>query len=549
MRNLACLSAMPVCLAFAASAVGQVHSGDITLSVPTAGGPIATSGGEWVGDYAGRVFDEGIMPSSPPFVTSSPGFDSSTGTFPAGALIRYDFVQQLLYWDGTALTPPTATMMVDYQDVRFATITGSDTAGSPGFVITSVPSNGSFHEHLDYALPSDAAAGLYGLVLTLGPGGATPAFTTSDSFLVTFAQGSFSDYATGLQAMVNAAFDSADILINVPSGTQTQGQAGHASIPSATSVTKTGAGTLVFDAVNTYTGITMISAGTLEVSNPDGLAATNVTVDTGATLAIALGTTMKSPAVIVDGGTLSTAALTVSGLSGIASLAINAGTITGAPVTNVGAGGALALAQDARVTVAVGSLTVMETPGGGRVDLGAGEIIVAAGGISAADLRADIIAGRNGGAWTGTTGITSSTAAASGGTGAVGYLVNGDGSARVSFAVAGDVDLSGSVNVFDVVSINSSGKYGTGLASAWSQGDFNYDGVTNVFDLVAVNTAGTYGQGNYFPAAPTAVGGVAAVSVPEPAGLGAGIGTACLIGLLRWPGRRMPQGRQATSAT
>ena len=131
----------------------------------------------------------------------------------------------------------------------------------------------------------------------------------------------------------------------------------------------------------------------------------------------------------------------------------------------------------------------------------------------------------------------------------MGYLVNGDGSARVSFAVAGDVDLSGSVNVFDLVSINSSGKYGTGLASAWSQGDFNYDGVTNVFDLVAVNTAGTYGQGNYFPAAPTAVGGVAAVSVPEPAGLGAGIATACLIGLLRWPGGRMPQGRQATSAT
>ena len=69
--------------------------------------------------------------------------------------------------------------------------------------------------------------------------------------------------------------------------------------------------------------------------------------------------------------------------------------------------------------------------------------------------------------------------------------------------------------MFDLVSINSSGKYGTGTSSVWSQGDFNYDGVTNVFDLVGVNSAGAYGQGNYFPAAPTGLGSVAAV--PEPA--------------------------------
>jgi len=137
-------------------------------------------------------------------------------------------------------------------------------------------------------------------------------------------------------------------------------------------------------------------------------------------------------------------------------------------------------------------------------------------GLSEADLRADLIAGRAGGSWVGATGITSSAAAASGGTRAVGYVVAADGSARVSFAASGDVDLSGAVNVFDLVSINSSGRYGTGAASGWSQGDFNYDGVTNVFDLVSVNTAGVYGQGNYFPAGPAAgaTGGVTAV--PEP---------------------------------
>ena len=115
-------------------------------------------------------------------------------------------------------------------------------------------------------------------------------------------------------------------------------------------------------------------------------------------------------------------------------------------------------------------------------------------------MRADIIAGRNGGAWSGTAGITSSAAAASGGTRAVGYVVAGDGFATVSFAAPGDSNLNGQVDVFDLVAINSTGKYGTGTASVWSQGDFNYDGVTNVFDLVSVNSAGAYGQGNYFPA-------------------------------------------------
>jgi autotransporter-associated beta strand protein len=325
-------------------------------------------------------------------------------------------------------------------------------------------------------------------------------------------------------------------VIDVPSGSQTQAQAGYPSITQALSVTKTGAGTVVFDATNTYTGPTTISAGTLEVTNPNGLQASNVTVDTGATLAVASGTTMRSPSVIVDGGTLSAAGLAVNNTTGITALAINAGTISGSPTVAITSGGQLSLAQDARVTVSVGSLAVDQAGGGGRLDLGAGQISIAAGGISAADLRDDIIAGRSGGAWTGSAGITSSTAAASGGTRGVGYVVAVDGSAKVSFAASGDVDLSGAVNVFDLVSINSAGTYGTGAASVWNQGDFNYDGVTNVFDLVSVNTAGAYGQGNYFPATPTAAGLGSVAAVPEPGSLAWLAATAAA--LARWSIRR-----------
>ncbi|MFM1902730.1 MAG: hypothetical protein RLZZ440_630, partial [Planctomycetota bacterium] len=319
-----------------------------------------------------------------------------------------------------------------------------------------------------------------------------------------------------LQLVFSPGSPPTDIIIDVPSGSQTQSEAGYPTIAAATSVTKIGAGTVVFDAANAYDGPTTISAGTLEAANANALAATAVTVDTAATLAIASGTTMRSPAVIVDGGTLSAQAVAVNNTTGITSLAINAGTIANSPTVTIGAGGEMSLVQDARVTVAVGGLAVEQTTGGGRLDLGAGQVTIAAGGITAADLRADIIAGRNNGAWNGTTGITSSTAASSGGTRAVGYVVSGDGSAQVSYSAAGDVDLSGQVNVFDLVSINSSGKYGTGGSAVWSQGDFNYDGVTNVFDLVGLNTAAVYGQGTYCPAGPTAGSFGSPAAVPEP---------------------------------
>jgi fibronectin-binding autotransporter adhesin len=362
----------------------------------------------------------------------------------------------------------------------------------------------------------------------------TAAANGTDGFANAFGTGTFAVNLSGndLQ-LVFTPGASNDIVIDVASGSQTQAEAGYALIAAADSVTKTGAGTLVFDAANTYTGPTTVSAGTLEIATADAVASSNLTVDTGGTLAIAAGTTMRSPSVIVDGGTLTGETVAVNSSTGITSLAINAGTIAGSPAVSVDAGGTLALVQDARVIAAVGSLAVTETAGGGRVDLGSGELTVAAGGITGADLRADIIAGRNGGGWDGAAGITSAAAASSGGTRAVGYVVAGDGSARVSFAAPGDTDLSGQVNVIDLVGIDAAGKFGSGQAADWSQGDFNYDGVANILDLVAIDTAGAFGTGNYFPATPTAAGlGGSVAAVPEPTSLlilMVGTGLACLI--------------------
>jgi autotransporter-associated beta strand protein/T5SS/PEP-CTERM-associated repeat protein len=285
---------------------------------------------------------------------------------------------------------------------------------------------------------------------------------------------------------------------------------------------KLGAGSLTLSGDNAYTGPTTVSAGTLEVAQANAVAASAVTVASGASLAVASGTTMKSPAVTLDGGQLVADSLAVDAAAGIASLTINAGGVAESAALTVGPGGLVSLPEATRLSNGLASLAVDETTGGGLVDLGAGQLSIAAGGITAEALRADIIAGRSGGTWSGLTGITSAAAADSGGTRAVGYVVAGDGSARVSYAAPGDTDLSGQVNVIDLVGIDAAGTFGSGQAADWSQGDFNYDGVTNILDLIAIDTAGVFGAGDYFPPGPTAAGaGLSVAAVPEPAGLAA----------------------------
>jgi autotransporter-associated beta strand protein len=306
-------------------------------------------------------------------------------------------------------------------------------------------------------------------------------------------------------------------LITVAAGaTRTQAAAGYPVIEGGFSVVKAGAGDVVFDAANSFTGPTTVSAGTLSVAHFRAVAGSAVSVESGATLSISTGITMRSPAVLLAGGRLVATSLAIDSVNGIAALTVAGGTLVGGPAVSVADGGLLSLASDARVAIGLGLLAVDESPGGGRVDLGAGQVTVAVAGPMAADVRADILAGRNGGDWNGGTGITSSLAAGSAGTRAVGYIVASDGAIRVSYAAPGDVDLNGSADVFDLVGINGAGTYGTGSQSDWSRGDFNYDGVTSVFDLVMAGGAGVYGGGRYFPAVASSSAAVAAV--PEPFG-------------------------------
>ena len=164
-------------------------------------------------------------------------------------------------------------------------------------------------------------------------------------------------------------------------------------------------------------------------------------------------------------------------------------------------GGPLVIAAGAKLTVDTGASRIhvasLQLDPAGLLDVGRGGLLVAAGGFDPTAVRQAIIAGRNGGTWTGAAGIHSDAAAAAPGR-AVGYVIGNDGALAVAFAALGDVNLDNQFNAFDLVGINSSGVYGNSSAPArWQDGDFNFDGVVNVFDLVGANGSGVYGRGNY----------------------------------------------------
>ncbi len=285
----------------------------------------------------------------------------------------------------------------------------------------------------------------------------------TSGFANAFGNGTFSLAASGndLNLVFTAGAPSV-ITIDVASGTQTQTQAGYPTLSGSIPVVKTGAGTLSITAANTLTGSTTVQQGTLQLANGSALASSTI--------------------VPVAGGTIS---LTPYLQTTVGGLAPNAG---------------------------------------GLVDVGSGYVTVASG-LSPTDLVTAIVAGRGDGSWNGTSGITSSVAAADLAVSiprSVGWLDNGDGSVSFAFAAPGDTNIDWQVDVLDAGNFLSFGKFDTGLPATWQEGDFTYDGVVDVLDAADFFGTGLYDAGTYNPPA----GAVAAV--PEPSGLAL---LACLGGM------------------
>ncbi|NBW97576.1 MAG: hypothetical protein EBR28_12830, partial [Planctomycetia bacterium] len=168
-------------------------------------------------------------------------------------------------------------------------------------------------------------------------------------------------------------------------------------------------------------------------------------------------------------------------------------------VRHVGALGAgvLTIRAGARVALDIGSATVSlpAIDASGRIDLGSGRMVIG-GGWTRADLEARILAGFGDGSWNGTSGITSTTAAVTPFS-AVGWIDNGDDSATIGYAMAGDTNLDGMVDLTDLQNVLASGAYGTEQPATWADGDFNCDGVVNLTDLQDILASGLFGVPAY----------------------------------------------------
>ena len=219
---------------------------------------------------------------------------------------------------------------------------------------------------------------------------------------------------------------------------------------------KTGSGRLVLATANSYAGGTTLLAGTLEAS---------------------------SAAAIASGSA--------------------AGRITVV-------GGTLTLPSNAAETLVVSLLSVDQAKAA-RLDLGAGRIDITAGGSTAAELKADILAGRGTGLWSGSSGITSAAVAMAGSGRSVGWLANTDGTLSVGFAANGDTNIDGAVDILDAANFVAGNRFDTGAPVDWQDGDFNYDGVLDILDASEFFATGLYDTGVYLPVAVSQV-----AAVPEP---------------------------------
>ena len=283
----------------------------------------------------------------------------------------------------------------------------------------------------------------------------TSATNGTGGFANSFTGGTFSLAQSGndLNLVFTGAPPSA-ITIDVASGTQTQTQAGYPLLSGSLPLLKTGAGTLVVDQANTLTGSTTVQQGVLQLANGAALSASRLAV--------------------IAGGTGQVAPYTTTSVAG------------------------LDLAT-----------------GNGLMDVTSGGLTIASG-LSAPQLVAELLEGRGNGSWNGTSGITSSTAAADIALGVrrtVGWIYNGGGSLSVAYAAPGDTNIDWSVDILDVANFLALGKFDTGEAATWLQGDFNYDGIVDILDAAEFSSTGLFNTGNY-NAPPGVSSGIAAV--PEP---------------------------------
>jgi hypothetical protein len=298
------------------------------------------------------------------------------------------------------------------------------------------------------------------------------------------------------QVVPNGAGAEADLTGAIPSGntvyTNTADTVGILHFNNANEYVVSGAGNLTLQAAS-GPALVEVDQGTQKIDLPLTFASsTTLNVASGATLLIANPTTINSGAAVSQTGTGTVTYQSAVTVKGGGSLSFGSSTV-GTSLT-LQSGANASIAQTASSTVQFNSVNISS---GATLDVGTGTLIVnyGSGTDPAATIRSELISGFNakGNKWQGT-GITSTAAALSPSTFALGYADGGNavdvantgvpaGEVEVKYTVAGDANLSGSVDLSDLVIVASDfGQSG----DDWAEGDVNYDGNVDLSDLVIV---------------------------------------------------------------
>jgi autotransporter-associated beta strand protein len=448
----------------------------------------------------GNVTIDNIRTVSPTWAASGSGLSWNQGAVLVGGI---ETTQG--NWVGAGAnglgTPNGSGVSVTFGDLETGNATvGLDTNQTVGTLIINSTGDNSSGVPIQYNLAAaDSGVGAGGSLIMDNTVNSAPA-------AINFIAGASIEYITAPVVLNSSTVVTVTSAANTLFfGSDRSGTVG--GISGAGSLTVGGAGTVELVFANTYSGGTTVNAG-------------------GTLTAVADNALPSEHALVNNGTTNIQGNATLSSLSGT-------GTLNISPLDN----------PDPIVTLAMNS--GLATQGGltiaanSSLDITNNHLII--GYTSAtkatvdANIRSYIISGRNGGTWTGTTGITSSVAALPANSHyAIGYADGADGvvsglssgQIEIKYTLLGDADLAGSVTGNDfTILVSHLGK----LVTRWDQGDFDYDGSVTGNDFTAlVSNIGKSATGAdvVLPAADyAAIDAFAAANglmadVPEPASAG-----------------------------
>jgi autotransporter-associated beta strand protein len=277
-------------------------------------------------------------------------------------------------------------------------------------------------------------------------------------------------------------------------------------------------------AANTYTGLTRVNAGAVELNKPAGVTAV------GGDLQV-FGGSVK---LLADQQIASIAAVSAANASSLIDFAGHSQTMAALAVTGNASATVGATGTASQLGTAMLRVTSLTVNTGGKLDLANNRLIDDySGGTPITSIRAAIAAGYANGSWNGP-GIQSSTAIANP-TRGLGYaeasdvlaFANGATSDTflassvdkttllVRYTLAGDANLDGTVDFLDLSRLAQNYNVTDGTRT-WAQGDYNYDGNVDFSDLAKL--AQSYNT--------TLPGGAAAIPAGAPAGFEADLARA-----------------------